>query len=203
MVLENKGFDVRVADSATQSVQRMAGRTVDLALVDVRLPDGLGTEVIPELKRIAPDLVVIMMTAYASVDDAIKALNNGASAYLTKPLNLDEVVAVVRESLLKQSLARENARLVAALQRELADRVAAEVQRLRAVIESTTTDFVGMATPTGDVLYINRHGRKMLGLPERSNLAGLTMKDLHPAESFAVLQSVAMPSTAVRKCDPG
>jgi signal transduction histidine kinase len=194
MVLENKGFDVCVADSAAQSVQLMAARTVDLALVDVRLPDGLGTQVIPELQRIAPDLVVIMMTAYASIDDAIMALNNGACAYLTKPLNLDEVVAVVRESLSKQRLARENARLVAALQRELAERILAEVEleRLRAVIESTTTDFVGMTTPAGDVLYINRHGREMLGLGEHSDIAGLTVKDLHSAES------VAMPAAAKR-----
>ena len=200
MILESKGFDVQVADCAAQSVRLAATRSFDLALVDVRLPDGLGTAVIPKLQGSAPGLAVIMMTAYASVDDAIAALNNGASGYLIKPLNLDEVLAVVRESLLKQSLARENAHLVAALQRELADRIAAEVEleRLRAIIESTTTDLVAMATPAGDFLYINRHGRKMIGLGEGKSLAGLTIKDLHPAESFAVLQDLAMPTAAER-----
>ena len=198
MVLESKGFDVHVAASAAQSLQVVTGPSVDLALVDVRLPDGLGTEVIRELQRRAPDLVVIMMTAYASVDDAITALNNGASAYLTKPLNLDEVIAVVREALLKQHLARENTRLVAALQRELAERISAEVEleRLRAVIESTTTDFVSMSTPDGEVLYINRHGREVLGLGEQSDLHGLTLQDMHPAESYAVLRDSAMPAAA-------
>ncbi|HKP59577.1 MAG TPA: response regulator [Polyangiales bacterium] len=198
LVLENKGFDVRAADSATQALRLMDAGCADLALVDVRLPDGLGTEVIPLLQRFAPDLVVIMMTAYANVDDAITAMNNGASGYLTKPLNLDEVIAVVRESLSKQRLARENTRLLAALQQELADRMTAELelQRLRAVIESTTTDFVGMTTPEGDVLYINHHGREMLGLGEGSDLTGLNAKDLHPAGSFSVLQNVAMPAAA-------
>jgi signal transduction histidine kinase len=85
-----------------------------------------GIELLAPLKEIHPDMVMIMVTAHASLETAVSALNKGASFYITKPLNMDEVLSTIREVMEKQRLVIENRQLLQEVQRELAERKQAE-----------------------------------------------------------------------------
>jgi len=90
--------------------------------LDIRLPDTEGIELLAPLDRMHPDMMIIMVTAYASMENAVRALNDGASAYLTKPLNMDRVLTVVTESIKKQRQVMKYRRLYEEAKRELTER---------------------------------------------------------------------------------
>jgi signal transduction histidine kinase len=97
-----------------------------VVLLDINLPDMKGIELLAPLKEIHPDMVMIMVTAHASLETAISALNQGASFYINKPLNMDEVLSTIREVVEKQHLVIENRQLLQQVQRELSERKRAE-----------------------------------------------------------------------------
>ncbi len=94
--------------------------------MDLKLPDMEGINLVSSLKEMHPELAVIVITGFASIETAIQALNKGASAYITKPLNIEELCAKVDEFMEKQRLLAENKRLLLELQRELDERKRAE-----------------------------------------------------------------------------
>ena len=126
LVFGKKGYETETAGTGQEAIEKARERFFNLALLDIRLPDMEGLELLAPLKEIHPDMVVIMATAYASVETAIRALNEGASAYIHKPLNMDAVLATVSNVLEKQRLVIENRRLYQEAQRELAERKRAE-----------------------------------------------------------------------------
>ncbi len=102
--LKGRGFEVQVARSRAEACRR---RAMDLALVDLRLPDGDGLEVLRCLKHRVPDLPVVLMTAYASIESAVEAMKQGAYDYLTKPLDLTRLWITVQRALEHRALHRE------------------------------------------------------------------------------------------------
>lgn len=111
LVFGKKGYETEVAATGREALEKAQRRFFNVALVDIKLPDMEGMELLAPLHKIHPDMVMIMVTGYASVENAVRALNEGASAYITKPLNMDEVLSRVREALEKQGLVMENRRL--------------------------------------------------------------------------------------------
>jgi len=126
LLFGKKGYEVETAGTGRETLEKAQRRFFNLALLDIRLPDMDGIELITPLKKMHPDMAVIMVTAYASVETAARALKEGASAYITKPFNIDEVLVTVSEALEKQRLVMENKRLYQATMRELAERKQAE-----------------------------------------------------------------------------
>jgi two-component system, NtrC family, response regulator AtoC len=104
--LHELGHDVIEAASGREA-RRHCGDDVDLILLDVALPDASGLELLAELHAANADLPIIMMTADSSADTAVKALQSGASHYLTKPLNLDELGLQVGKALEHSKLRRQ------------------------------------------------------------------------------------------------
>ena len=104
LILERKGFDVVTAGTAQEALKRANDGAFNVGLLDIRLPDGKGVELLKPLRVRHPDMELIMVTGYASTETAISALNEGATAYLTKPLNMDEVLAEVRRIVDRQRL---------------------------------------------------------------------------------------------------
>ena len=127
LIFQKRGYETETAGTAREALEKAQGRFFNLALLDIRLPDGAGVELIASFKKIHPDMAVIMITAYASMGTAVQALNQGASAYINKPLNMDEVLATAGEALEKQRLVMENAQLLEAVMRHRE-----ELQRLSA-----------------------------------------------------------------------
>ena len=143
LIFGKKGYETEAVGTGREAIEKAQERFFNLALLDIRLPDVEGIGLLAPLKEMHPDMVVIMVTGYASLETAVRALNEGASAYTTKPLNMDEVLATVEEALEKQRLILENRRLYEAAQRELAERKRAEEALKRRATQLATLSEVG------------------------------------------------------------
>ena len=110
LILREKGYETHTAETGKEAMEKVRKRPFNAALLDIKLPDTEGTELLKALKEIHPDMVILMVTAYASVETAIYALNEGASGYLTKPTNMDEALVMIESALDKQRLVVENRR---------------------------------------------------------------------------------------------
>ena len=93
--LEKLGHSVAVAETGAEGERLHGELHPDLTLLDLRLPDASGLELLPRLKEAHPEGLVVLMTAYAAIEDAVRAMKLGAADYLQKPLNLDELRQVV------------------------------------------------------------------------------------------------------------
>ena len=96
--LRARGYEVADAGSM-QEAEAAATAGVDLALVDQRLPDGTGLELLPRLRAVVPQLPVIMLTAHGTIDMAVQAIKDGADQFLTKPIDLDALVVLLERLL--------------------------------------------------------------------------------------------------------
>jgi DNA-binding NtrC family response regulator len=105
-----EGYETKAAASARGALEA-ATQEWDLALLDIKMPGMDGMELEARLKEAEPDLVVIMMTGYATVDTAVRALKNGAYDYLTKPIDPDELSHVVAKALEHRATKKEVVRL--------------------------------------------------------------------------------------------
>jgi DNA-binding NtrC family response regulator len=79
------------AFTGTAALTRIFAQKYDLVLLDMRMPDLNGLDLLPKIKRHRPDLPVVMVTGYASIDTAVEAIRRGASEYLAKPFSPDEL----------------------------------------------------------------------------------------------------------------
>lgn len=94
--LTQRGYNVSTASSADQAVRLLDGRTFDIALLDVRLGNSDGLELLGKLTQRLPDLKVFMMTAYPTVGSVKEAFDKGALRYLTKPVDLQELAEALK-----------------------------------------------------------------------------------------------------------
>ncbi len=100
------GYTVLESGTAAGAIEKMTP-AVDLVLLDYRLPDGDGLSVLRQIKELSPDTLVILMTAFSTVENAVAAMKHGAYHYLNKPFNLDDVSAFVDKALETSRLRRE------------------------------------------------------------------------------------------------
>jgi DNA-binding response OmpR family regulator len=106
LILKRKGYEVESAGTGTEAREKARGRTIRLALLDIKLPDTDGVDLIAPLKTIEPDMVILMVTGFASVENTVRSLNAGAAGYLVKPLNHEEMLGKVQDLLERQDLIR-------------------------------------------------------------------------------------------------
>ena len=104
--LTDEGYRVIEADTAASAIARSEDG-VDLVLLDYKLPDGDGLAVLKKIKERDPDTLVILLTAYSSVETAVEAMKHGAYHYANKPFNLDEIALLVENALETTRLRRE------------------------------------------------------------------------------------------------
>jgi len=103
-----EGYDISTAESANDALTRMADGHWDVALVDIKMHGTDGIELQRRMHEVDPELTVIIMTGYASVETAVTALKNGAYDYVTKPLDPEEIAHLVKNALTHKRTQQEN-----------------------------------------------------------------------------------------------
>jgi len=116
-ILEDAGYEVTGVEKGTEALEVIKDGNFNVIITDIKLPDVGGMSVLELAKEINPDVAVIIMTGYASIETAVNAVNEGAYAYFVKPVNMDEMKTAIVNALRQQRLSRENKRLVDDLQR--------------------------------------------------------------------------------------
>jgi len=107
-ILEEEGYDIDIALSGTEAFQKMKENPFDIVITDLKMPGIDGMEVLQTLRRDYPDVIVIMITGFSTVETAVEAMKQGAFDYIPKPFTPDEVTVVVKKALEKRSLLLEN-----------------------------------------------------------------------------------------------
>jgi len=105
------GFQVDTAEDAKVALGKLKDRSWDIILLDIKMPGMDGMELQKRIKKIDSNIIVIMITAYASVDTAVQALKEGAFDYITKPFDPDELSHLIRNAITQRKLATENIQL--------------------------------------------------------------------------------------------
>jgi DNA-binding response OmpR family regulator len=94
-ILQRKGYDVDTAETGKEAVEKSMKKTYDLTLIDIRLPDIDGTDLLVKMKTYMKDAIKIMVTGFPSLETGVKALDEGADAYLVKPVKPEELLALI------------------------------------------------------------------------------------------------------------
>jgi|MudIll2142460700_1097286.scaffolds.fasta_scaffold06220_4 two-component system NtrC family response regulator len=118
-LLRKEGFDARAAGDGKTAVDTFRNNTFELVLLDYRLPDTDGLSLLKTFKEINPEVEVIMITAFGSIENAVNALKAGAFEYLTKPIDLDDLLFKIKKVEEKRYLVHENMLLKEALKDRL------------------------------------------------------------------------------------
>ncbi len=110
-VLDDEGYAIQQADNGKSAVDAVGDRFFDLIIMDIRMGGMDGIEALEKIKEISPGILVILMTAYASIETAIDALKLGAHDYLIKPIDIEELKLLVKKALRFRELEMENLNL--------------------------------------------------------------------------------------------
>ncbi len=98
-ILQKNGYEIDTAETGKEAMEKAENRQYDLALVDIRLPDMDGTDLLAKLKKPLQNTVKIMITGFPSLETGVKALDEGADAYLVKPVKPQELLVLLEEKL--------------------------------------------------------------------------------------------------------
>ena len=101
-ILEDEGYVVETADTAKKGIEISKKAFYNLALIDIRLPDMEGIELLSKLRNTKPKMRKIIVTGYPTLQNAVAAVNKGADAYVMKPFEVDKILQTIREQLKKQ-----------------------------------------------------------------------------------------------------
>ena len=115
LLLKTEGYAVTMADTGQSGLLRLGEQPYDLLLLDVSLPDRNGIELLKDIRRLNPNLPIVLITAYGSIEMARAAFKSGAMDYITKPWSNDELLAQVAQAVESHRLREENVQLKRAL----------------------------------------------------------------------------------------
>jgi len=172
-LLTSEGYDVESSASGEEALEKYASQRFDLVLLDLLMPGMDGIEVLRAIKRIQPQAVVVIITAYASVESAIEAMKIGAFDYVQKPFKHEELLLIVARALEHKNLREENLRLRDELKRKFSfGNIIGKSQVMINVF-----DLVKVAAPTRSTILVQGEsgtGKELVAraIHENSNRAG-------------------------------
>ncbi|MCD6445197.1 response regulator [Candidatus Bathyarchaeota archaeon] len=102
LILREEGYETDIANTGREAIKKSRENFYNVALLDIKLPDVEGTELLTKMRETSPKMIKIMVTGYPALKNAVEALNRGADAYLMKPVNPEKVIKTIKEKLKKQ-----------------------------------------------------------------------------------------------------
>jgi DNA-binding NtrC family response regulator len=102
-ILEDEGYITDTADTAQKGIQKSENAFYNLALIDVRLPDMGGIELLTKLRETTPKMRKIIVTGYPTLQNAVGAVNKGADAYIMKPFDVEKMLQTIKDQLKSQA----------------------------------------------------------------------------------------------------
>jgi DNA-binding NtrC family response regulator len=103
LILESRGYQVDIANTGKIAIEKAKINKYNLAVLDIKLPDIDGTRLLKSMHEISPQIVRIIMTGYPELKNAINALNEGADAYFTKPVDPSRLIKTIEDKLEEQT----------------------------------------------------------------------------------------------------
>lgn len=183
-VLESRGYQVEIAHDVSSGREKAQQLNAQVALVDIRLGHDSGINLIPQLKQINPNILCVMMTAYAAMDNAIEAIHQGAYDYLQKPLDMRYLLVTLDRCFEKLQLENEKTAAEAERERLLNDlkqrnlqldeqinqlrQLNVEIVRLQHLLQSTTNSMPSV------LIALDTDGQVLLWNPAAEALTGKT-----------------------------
>ncbi|MBF0489857.1 MAG: diguanylate cyclase [Candidatus Omnitrophica bacterium] len=107
-ILAEEGYEIMGVESVCLAKKELKERFYNIAIVDLNLPDGTGMELLEEIKKISEETLTIISTGFASVENAVNALNKGAFSYIQKPIHMDEIKIAIKKAIHMQKLSLDN-----------------------------------------------------------------------------------------------
>jgi DNA-binding NtrC family response regulator len=101
-ILEDKGYNVESAGTAKEAIEKTKRKFYNLALIDIRLPDMEGIELLTKMRDTTPRMRKVIITGYPTLQNAVDAVNKGADAYIVKPFDVEKVLNTIDQQLRKQ-----------------------------------------------------------------------------------------------------
>jgi DNA-binding NtrC family response regulator len=151
IMLKKEGYTVSTAESEMKASDRISRGEFDLVISDISMPGRSGLDLLKQAKETSPDTPIIMITAYASTESAVEALKLGASDYIIKPFDVEELKIVVKNAIEKRRLEQENKILKRELKEKFrVDELIGDSSRMCEVI-----DLVGKIAPTNSTVLIS------------------------------------------------
>src|SRR6266568_6444003 len=185
--LQSAGYEVATASKAEDAIEAAKGAVFDLCILDLRLADRSGISLMRELHSINPDMPVIILTGYGSVESAVEAMQEGAYNYLTKPFNTQELLLQIKRALENRRLNSEIQRLRGLLEEQFDfTNIVARSDKMRSVL-----DIVSRIANTESTVYL--HGESGTGKE-------IIAKAIHLASPrrdnpFVAINCAALPET--------
>jgi DNA-binding NtrC family response regulator len=102
-ILSEEGYSVKTVENGKQAIEVSEKKRFDLALIDIKLPDMEGTELLQKLKIKQPHIVMIIVTGFPTLENAMGAVNEGADGYILKPFEIQKLLQAVRKHLNKEA----------------------------------------------------------------------------------------------------
>ncbi len=121
-ILKEEGYETITAGEGERAIKEIKTKSPNLVLLDIKLPGMDGMKILEDMKKIDKDLIIIMLTAFSDVKDAVRAMRLGAFDYITKPFDNEEIVLIIKKALQTQYLSKE----VEVLRKRLGEKTAIE-----------------------------------------------------------------------------
>ena len=183
-IISGAGFQIQVVGDGKSGVKMASESDFDVILLDMRLPDILGLELIPKLREISPETSLIMITGHATVESAVRAIRSGAYDYLEKPLHAEDVLLSIRQGAERKKLLDYNRYLKQTLDQRYGfenivarcDKMLAIFELIRKIADTNTTVLIQGESGTGKELVaraIHFNSRRKAGRFVPLNCGGI------------------------------
>jgi len=181
LIFGKKGYETEIAGTAQEALEKIKKRSFNVTLIDIRLPDMEGTVLLGKLKKVHPEMVCIVITGYASIENTIMAIKLGSNGYFVKPLVMEEVIYRLEEALDKQ---------------RLEGKLKESEQKYRTLYESSK-DGITFSDMEGNLLDANQTFLGMLGY-SIEEIRRLNYYDLTPKKWQKMTTDIIKNQTMVR-----